>query len=118
MTKAARRRGKEAERQVARRLGGQRTKVMGEKAPDIEAAWFAAEVKDYQKAPEVPYRELRQLRMMIPSQKIALFVYKRPQWKDYVVCTLLSDFELWWGFPKIKRRSIAHQPPFIACGEG
>uniref|UniRef100_A0A6H2A3V4 Uncharacterized protein n=1 Tax=viral metagenome TaxID=1070528 RepID=A0A6H2A3V4_9ZZZZ len=98
---SARARGKDAERQVARRLGGRRTGILGKPAPDVEGAWYVAEVKDYLKAPEVPYRILRQLRQTTPADKMALFVYKRPEWKDYVVCSLLKDFEDWYGVIKL-----------------
>lgn len=97
MGKAGQARGKSAERQVARRLGGKRTGILGKAADDVEGDWFVAEVKDYLKAPEVPYRILRNLRQKTDSSKLVLFVYKRPEWRDYIVCTLLSDFEQWYG---------------------
>ena len=103
-TNAPRKRGKDAERQVAKRLGGKRTGILGKPAPDVEGAWFVAEVKDYLKAPEVPYRILRRLRQSCPGDKLPLFVYKRPDWREYVVCALMSDFEEWYGTLNIHRK--------------
>ena len=97
MTQAPRRRGKEAERQVAKRLKGKRILALGIKAPDIEGDWFVGEVKSYLKAPEVPFRELKRLKTLAAKEKLCLFVYKRPGWHDFVVCCLLSDFEDWYG---------------------
>jgi len=104
MTNAPRKRGKDAERQVAKRLGGQRTGILGKPAPDVEGTWFVAEVKDYLKAPEVPYTILRRLRQSCLDNKMALFIYKRPQWRDYVVCSLLKDFEDFYGTLNIQRK--------------
>ena len=101
MTQAPRQRGKSAERQVAQRLKGKRTGILGKPAPDVEGCWFVAEVKDYLKAPEVPYTQLRKLRQREGTAKMPLFVYKRPEWKDFVVCALLSDFEKWYGVTNI-----------------
>jgi len=97
MSEAPRARAKRAERTIARLLGGERVKKPGQRAPDVVSEWFEAEVKDYAKAPEVPYRELQKLRMSTPRDKLALFIYKRPEWKGWVVCCLLSDFREWWG---------------------
>jgi len=102
-SRANRQRGKNAEREVARKLGGHRTRILGVAAPDIEGEWFVAEVKRYQKAPEVPYRYLRQLKAIDTSERIKLFIYKRPGWSDWVVCSLLSDFEDWYGKIPLKR---------------
>lgn len=70
---------------------------MGIKAPDIEGDWFVGEVKNYLKAPHVPYDQLRRLKILTKGEKLPLFVYKRPDWHDYVVSCLLSDFEQWYG---------------------
>jgi len=96
-SRANRRRGKNAEREIAKRLGGRRTRILGVAAPDVEGEWFVAEVKRYQKAPEVPYRYLRQLKALDNSQRIKLFIYRKTGWSDWVVCCLMSDFQDWWG---------------------
>ena len=97
MSNAPRKRGKDAERQVAKRLQGKRTGILGKPAPDVEGTWFVAEVKDYLKAPEVPYNILRCLRQSCPGDKMPLFIFKRPQWREFVVCSLLKDFEDFYG---------------------
>lgn len=97
MNTAPRKRGKAAELQVAKRLGGQRIHAQGLEAADIVGDWFVGEVKDYLKAPEVPYRELQKLKAKTGTDKLPLFIYKRPEWRNYVVCCLLSDFEDWYG---------------------
>jgi hypothetical protein len=101
--KANRRRGKNAEREVARKLGGHRTRILGIAAHDVEGECFVAEVKRYQKAPDIPYRYLRQLKVIDTSERIKLFIYTRPGWSDWVVCSLLSDFEDWYGKIPLKR---------------
>lgn len=110
MTEAPRRRGKRTERQVAKRLGGKRIIRPGVKAPDVEGDWFVAEVKNYLKAPEVPYRELRKLKVLTTEDKLPLFIYKRPEWRDYVVCCLLSDFEQWYGGHVINPSGLGSGP--------
>jgi len=97
MISQGRKRGKEAERRVARRLGGRRLARHGLPAPDIEGDWFVAEVKDYLKAPKVPYRELRKLVSTTDPRKIRLFIFKRPEWHDYLVCCFLKEFTNWFG---------------------
>lgn len=98
MKEPSRARGKAAERQVARRLGGRRVGRLGLAAPDVEGAWFIAEVKDRGRTPKEPYDILRRLRLNYPDERrIHLLVTKRPEWRDWTVTCLLSEFEDWYG---------------------
>ncbi|MBT9164920.1 MAG: hypothetical protein DDT23_00931 [candidate division WS2 bacterium] len=97
-----RERGKHAERQVARLLGARRTKISGVSAPDIEGSWFVAEVKSYKQAPEIPLRELITLRQITGPERLRLFIYRRPHWREWVVCCLLSEFQEWYGKLPVK----------------
>jgi hypothetical protein len=101
-SRSNRRRGKNAEREVAKKLEGRRTRILGVAAPDVEGEWFVAEVKKYMKAPEIPYKYLRELKALDSSERLKLFIYKRPEWRDWVVCILLSDFEDWYGKIPVK----------------
>lgn len=90
-----RKKGKAAVRTITRRLGGRKVTTPGNQ-PDIEGIYFIAEVKEYLKAPKIAFRELRRLKTL-RGDKVPLFIYRRPEWPDYIVCCFLKDFEDWFG---------------------
>ena len=78
-------------------MSGTRTKILGIPAPDVEGTWFAAEVKSYAKAPTVPRDQLIKLCAITGSERLRLFIFKRPGWSDYIVCAFLEEFQEWFG---------------------
>lgn len=91
----ARARGKDAERQVARRLGGERVGPSGKETPDVEHALFIVEVKNTKGMPESPRVLLQEVaaKRRKGDDRIPLLVYKRPNWHGFIACLDFKDFE-------------------------
>ena len=96
---ASRTRGRKAAKEVAKRLGGRKSKSGRRDQPDIEGPWYVGEVASYQKAPVVPYQNLKRIKLLTRgSNKMPIFFFQRPEWgEEYVVAVLLDDFKRWWG---------------------
>lgn len=93
MSSSALARGKRSERRVAAALGGKRVLAPGKAAPDVVSELWVAEVKNIGNGPESPLKHINRLARFATGEQVRLFVYKRPSWKDYIVCMLLRDFE-------------------------
>ncbi len=86
-------RGRRSERRIAAALGGKRVIAPGRIAPDVVAPLWVAEVKNTKSGSELPLKYITALAQFAQPDQIRLFVYKRPAWRDYIVCMLLKDFE-------------------------
>lgn len=98
MTRFSNRRlGVDAAEEVAERLGARRIRSYTPGAPDIVGPWFVIEVETSQKVGQVPYRALTALRASTAEKDLPLYVYKHPDWRNWVVSMLLSDFVAFFG---------------------
>lgn len=102
----SRTRGRKAAKEVAKKLGGRKSRSGRRDQPDIEGPWFVGEVSSYQKAPDVPYHNLKRIKLLTRgSNKMPIFVFQRPEWgEEYVVAILLDDFKKWWGKIEITKK--------------
>ena len=88
---------KRAERQVAKRLGGQRVKRHGEAAPDVFAPHLVAEVKLRKALPAWITLALLVARSHAKPSQLPIAVLKEHGTGITLVVMYLVDFEDWFG---------------------
>jgi hypothetical protein len=102
MTATGRRRGKEAERAVARALGGTRTGNTGRAAADVVSDWAAIEVKSRQTLPAWLKHAVRQAegaacQSVTPKLPAVVLHETGGRHADDLVLLPLSAFQAWFG---------------------
>jgi hypothetical protein len=93
---------KAVERQIARRLGGQRVPITGRargSAPDIAHPWLSVEVKSRRKLPQWLLDALDQARAAANDQQLPIAILHKngQRFSDAIVMMRLADFEDWFG---------------------
>lgn len=103
-------RWKETEREIARRVGGERIPVTGRargSAPDVAHEHFAVEVKHRQRLPRWLWDALDQAVKAVRGEQVPLVVlHESGRWHDNdLVVMRLVDFEEWtryYGWPDVE----------------
>ncbi len=94
---------KQAEREVAQRIGGVRTAnhALGLKTPDCESDWLSVEVKHRKALPGWLLDALAQARTNASAGKLSVAVLHQAgqRYDDALVVLRLSDFIDWFGEP-------------------
>lgn len=94
---------KQAERAVARRIGGVRISnhALGLRTPDCESDWLSVEVKHRKTLPAWLQDTLDQARRNAAPGKLAIAVLHQAgrRYDDALVVLRLSDFVDWFGEP-------------------
>lgn len=92
---------KEAERQVARRVGGARVSnhALGLRTPDVESSWLSVEVKHRKRLPVLITSALAQAQRNATAGKLAIAVLHEEgqRYDDAVVVVRLGDWVEWFG---------------------
>jgi len=92
---------KEAERQIARRVGGARISnhALGLRTPDVESSWLSVEVKHRKRLPVLITGALAQARRNATAGKLAVAVLHEEgqRYDDAVVMVRLGDWVDWFG---------------------
>jgi GAF domain-containing protein len=90
---------KAVERQIARRLGGQRVGVTGRSTADVIGAWFVAEIKYRKTLPQWLKDALAQARAAANDQQLPIAVLHESgqRFSDAIIMLRLADFEDWFG---------------------
>jgi hypothetical protein len=93
---------KAVERQIARRLGGQRVPITGRargSAPDVDHPWLSIEVKHRKRLPQWLLDALDQARAAANDQQLPIAVLHENgrRFSDAIVVMRLADFEDWFG---------------------
>lgn len=91
---------KEAERQVARRVGGARVSnhALGLRTPDVESSWLSLEVKHRKRLPVLITDTMAQARRnATPGKLVGAVLHEEGQrYDDAVIMIRLGDFEEWF----------------------
>ena len=87
---------KRCERELAKRLGGQRVGPTGRSGPDVLTPHLAVEVKERQALPRWLTDALRQASAGAGEGRVAVLVLhqKGQRYSDAIVCMRLKDFQL------------------------
>ena len=90
-----RRRGKNCERQIAKRLGGRRMGILGKH--DVECGPFSGEVKSRKKCVLTGWME--QSRRNCPEGRTPIVIVHivGTRYDDDLVCMKMSDWQAWHG---------------------
>lgn len=92
---------KAAERQVARRIGGERLSnhALGLRTPDCESDWLSVEVKQRKRLPAWLLGALKQAETNASAGKLPVAVLHQAgqRYDDALVVLRLSDFVDWFG---------------------
>lgn len=93
---------KQAEREIANRLGGERVPVTGRQrgsAPDIEHEWLSLEVKHRKKLPGWMLDAIAQAETSKRDEQLPMVVLHQngQRYDDSVVMLRLKDFTRWFG---------------------
>jgi hypothetical protein len=94
---------KRTEREVARRLGGQRVGPSGRSGPDVVSDWLQAEVKTRHRLPAWLKAALQQAQTGCPEYRLPLVVLHESgqHHAGDIVCLRLADFTAWFGPPQV-----------------
>jgi hypothetical protein len=92
---------KEAERQIARRVGGVRISnhALGLRTPDVESSWLSLEVKHRTRLPVLITDTMAQARRnATPGKLVAAVLHEEGQrYDDAVIMIRLGDWVEWFG---------------------
>ena len=94
---------KHAERELARRLRGQRVKRHGVAAPDIVTPYLVAEVKLRKRLPRWITDALLRLHALCGPRKLRVVILQERDSPYTLVVMELDDFEGWFGPIKANR---------------
>jgi len=105
---------KEAERKIAKHIGGKRVPITGRQrgdVPDVAHEWLSVEIKHRKKLPEwikdgmtqaVAAQQGEQLPVLILHQKYQPYL-------DSMICMKLRDFLEWFGGDNVNVEDIASE---------
>ncbi len=88
---------KRAERQVAKRLGGERVKRQGERAPDVVTPYLVADVKMRKRLPRWITDAIFRIRSLHGPRKMRILILEEEGFPYTLVVMELTDFKQWFG---------------------
>ena len=88
---------KNAERRIARAVGGRRIGNTGRATADVDAGWLAVEVKQRKRLPVWLTSALAQARRNAGDGQLAIVTLHERYARDSLVLMALSDFCEWFG---------------------
>ncbi len=90
---------KHAEREIAKRLGGERTGPTGKATPDVIKSWLLVEIKHRKNLPAWLLGALEQVEQHATDAQLSIAVLhaERMRYDDSLVVLRLGDFVDWFG---------------------